>query len=500
MFEGGERPPPAVSPVGVAALITAVNNLESNGSGATLIEQITLLEHLKSSCAAAQATLTHAFTAQQKADGVARHIPADRTRRSIARQIALARRESRHRGGRLVGLAGALTTETPRLFAALRSGQLSERRADLIVAEFACLTPADRTRADALIGPDLPTLGDRSASARAAVIAARLDPAAVMGKIRGAVKDRHVSSRPAPDTMSRLSALLPVAQGVAVYAALLAAAGTATAAPGGDPRNRGQLMADALVSLVTGQHVTGCDSYGVPTYGPRQEAAAPKKAAANGSYPDAAPEDTSIGTDPSGRADLASACAKPAARSVGLRLNIIMTDRTLFGSDQEPAHLIGHGPIPAPLARALVIGAADTGTRTFLQRLYTDPSNGQLVAMDSRQRLFPAVAQRFLIARDQTCRTPWCDAPIRHIDHVIPHAQGGPTGIDNGQGLCSGCNLTKEEPGWHSSMHDAIVRITTPTGHTYTSHPPAPPSSPPWPQPDVSRLEIGLTEILLDAA
>ena len=67
--------------------------------------------------------------------------------------------------------------------------------------------------------------------------------------------------------------------------------------------------------------------------------------------------------------------------------------------------------------------------------------------MDSRRRLFPAGAQRFLIARDQLCRTPWCDAPIRHIDHIEPHARGGATTIDNGQGLCAACNLSKQAPG-----------------------------------------------------
>ena len=67
--------------------------------------------------------------------------------------------------------------------------------------------------------------------------------------------------------------------------------------------------------------------------------------------------------------------------------------------------------------------------------------------MDSRRRLFPAGAQRFLIARDQLCRTPWCDAPIRHIDHIEPHARGGATTIDNGQGLCAACNLPKQAPG-----------------------------------------------------
>ena len=87
-----------------------------------------------------------------------------------------------------------------------------------------------------------------------------------MSKVRGAITDRHVCLRPAPDTMSRLSALLPVAQGVAIYAALCKAADS-TLATRGD-RTRSQIMADELVTRVTGQTITGCDPYGAPHYAP----------------------------------------------------------------------------------------------------------------------------------------------------------------------------------------------------------------------------------------
>ena len=71
--------------------------------------------------------------------------------------------------------------------------------------------------------------------------------------------------------MSRLSALLPVAQGVAVYAALRKAADTTLATR--DDRNRSQIMADELVTRVTGQTITGCDPYGAPQLPPGTAAA-----------------------------------------------------------------------------------------------------------------------------------------------------------------------------------------------------------------------------------
>jgi len=227
-------------------LIDAVNNLDPDQPESVLIEQIGALERLKAACAAAQARLTHAFAAAHTADAAARHRDPGTTRRSIAAQIALTRRDARSHGQRHVGAAHALTTEMPHTMAALECGEITERRARIIIEQFACLTPAGRGKADQVIAADLPGLGDRAAQSRAAGIAYRLDPEAVMGKIRGAVTDRHVTLRPAPDTMTRLSALLPVAQGVAVYAALRRKADTATAA--GDPRTRGQMMADQLIS------------------------------------------------------------------------------------------------------------------------------------------------------------------------------------------------------------------------------------------------------------
>ena len=135
--------------------------------------------------------------------------------------------------------------------------------------------------------------------------------------------------------------------------------------------------------------------------------------------------------------------------------------------------------------------------------------------MDSRARIFPPGLRRFIQARDDTCRTPWCDAPIRHLDHIIPWHHGGQTSQANGAGLCEACNHTKETPGWtarpipapetqpatgselkpgvrlkpgselkprvqaaaHRQRHS--LELTTPTGHTYTSTAPPLPGSPP---------------------
>jgi hypothetical protein len=126
--------------------------------------------------------------------------------------------------------------------------------------------------------------------------------------------------------------------------------------------------------------------------------------------------------------------------------------------------------------------AGDKDMALWLRRLYTAPSTGELTAMDSRARLFPPGLRRYLTARDATCRTPYCDAPIRHFDHILPWHHNGTTTHNNGAGLCEACNHTKETPGWSSRPRPGprhTLDVTTPTGHSYQSTAPPLPGSPP---------------------
>lgn len=104
--------------------------------------------------------------------------------------------------------------------------------------------------------------------------------------------------------------------------------------------------------------------------------------------------------------------------------------------------------------------------KAWIRRLDTAPQTGELVAMDSRKRLFPRRVRRLMVLRDQICRTPRCDAPIRHADHVRAVARGGSTSVANGQGLCEACNYAKESPGWRADVVATLphlIEITTPT-------------------------------------
>lgn len=243
-----------------------------------------------------------------------------------------------------------------------------------------------RLQVDAAIGSRLADLGDRQVECEVKQLAYGLDPLGFLARSRAATKDRRVTLRPAPDTMARLTALLPAAAGVAAYAALTATAQAARAA--GDQRGRGQVMADTLVERVTGQQRAGDEA---------------------------------------------------------VEIQVVMTDRTVVvdGAQDAAAHIVGYGAIPAGVARDLI---RETAATAWIRRFYTAPGGRRLAAMDSRRRLFSRQLRRAVIVRDEVCRAPWCGAPIRHIDHVVGVAGGGRTSLDNAQGLCEACNYARRRP------------------------------------------------------
>ncbi|GAA3287348.1 DUF222 domain-containing protein [Arthrobacter citreus] len=219
-----------------------------------LIEEIRALEDLKGAIAAAQARAAAAFDACTRRAQAAAGLKAGQLGKGVAAEIALARRESPHHGGKLLGLARILTTEMPHTLTALSAGVISEWRATLLVRETACLSLADRQEVDRQVAgnlTELEQLGDRKLIARIKSLSYGLDPHAVVNRAAHAVAERFVSCRPAPDTMTYLTALLPVTQGVGVYAALTREADRVRAA--GDPRTKGQIMADTFVERATGQ-------------------------------------------------------------------------------------------------------------------------------------------------------------------------------------------------------------------------------------------------------
>jgi hypothetical protein len=170
---------------------------------------------------------------------------------------------------------------------------------------------------------------------------------------------------------------------------------------------------------------------------------------------------------------------RPAAQPVPVAVNLVISDQALLGVEDGAAAVVGYGSVPSSVARNLIAAAvADPDSLATLRKLYARPANGALVAMESRSRLFPTGLAEFIGLRDQRCRTPYCDAPIRHRDHATPYRRGGRTSASNGLGLCERCNYTKEVPGWtvssaggENGSHTAT--FSTPTGaHHHSTAPP----------------------------
>lgn len=414
---GSTTPPPPIDAATVRVWTEQLHSSAHDLTDAGCIDLIRSLEELTCAAAAAQAAVTADFDASQRADQAARGVPAARQGRGVAAQIALARRESPHRGQQHLGLARVLRDELRHTMAAFAAGKITEWKATLMARETACLSLRDRREVDARLAGNaerIEAMGDAELVAEARRLAYELDVASVVQRRRRAEADRRVTLRPAPDVMSQLSALLPVRDGVAMYAVLTREADRLRAA--GDPRSRGQIMADTLVDRVV---LTG---------------------STNGEGSGARP---------------------------GMMINLVVSDTTLWGAGNEAAHVDGYGPIPADLARELA------GTeRAWLRRVYSNPATGSLVAMDSTARLVPSGLARLLRLRDRSCRTPWCDAPIRHSDHARSRAEHGDTSEINTQGLCEACNHAKQAPGWKARPRPGprhIVDTTTPTGHRYRS-------------------------------
>lgn len=303
---------------------------------------------------------------------------------------------------------------------ALTAGEVSEYRATLVAKETACLSREDRITVDARLAKDLPRLGNRSLAAAARRLAAGLDASSVVRRMERAVAARRVTVRPAPDGMAWLTFLAPLPDAVAAHAAVGRLADAAGSGEGPDPQgcSLGQLMVDLGLDRI-------------------------------------------IGREP--------------GEHVDVTVHLVMSPDSLLGGANDPAAVPGHGAIPAAYARSLV-RAAD---RAWVRRLFPSPDRRQLVAMDSTRRCFDGSLRELLVLRDQTCRTPWCDAPIRAADHARPARAGGATDTTNGVGLCERCNYTKEAPGWrvrvvHTGLDPGdgqphTIAITTPTGQTHDS-------------------------------
>ncbi len=399
----------------------ALAGVDDESSESDLIDQVALLDRLRGAVAAAQAATVVRFARARVEAQLAEAVHPRDIGRGVAEELGLACRVSPTVAARRLSSARAWWFDLPRTYAALANGEIGEPAAEVVVLETRHLDAVTRRTVDArLHGANLPGLGVKEAAALVRRYAYEADREAYVTRGRHERRHRRVGLRPAPDTMSVLSGYLPVEQGVACLAALRQHTDGVVAT--GDDRTRDQIMADTLVELLTGQ---------------------------------------------------------TRAEDVAVEVQIIVpAELAADPGSSRTATVTGAGPLPGPLAHALV----DQSRARKRWRLVQASLAGRLVGIEARRRRFTGPLGDLVVARDQTCRVPYCDAPIRHLDHVRRHVDGGETTLANGRGLCARHNLVREQPGWSANVvHDGLgerphtVRTTTPTGHTYVARAPDPP-------------------------
>ncbi|HJY44708.1 MAG TPA: DUF222 domain-containing protein [Propionibacteriaceae bacterium] len=387
-------------------------------SDAARVDRIARLEKVKAAAAALQLAESVRFAQSQAEAQLAADVHPHKIGRGIADQLGLACHVSGFEAARRLGVARGLWFDLPETYRLLVAGQISEYVASLVVSETRHLDRKTRREVDVKISAGICQMGPRSAAACARRHAYQADPEGYVQRGRTERKNRRVTLRAAPDTMSLLSGYLPAEQGVACLKSLRDQTDAMKAA--GDPRCRDQIMADTLVERLTGQ---------------------------------------------------------AQAADVNAEVQIVIgLDALLDANNQTPAELNGYGPLPADLARDLL---ATSKGKLWWRRLYAAPVGGPLVGGDPHRRHFDGHLKKLIRWRDGGCRDPFCDAPIRHLDHIQRYTDGGLTIYPNGRGACERGNYAREMPGWTietvSSGLDGqhhTIKITTPTGHSYLSRAP----------------------------
>lgn len=422
-----------------------------------------------------------------------------RADRAAARDVSMSTRRSPDLASRTLASARRLVESMPTMLRALATGRLSESAVRTMAASVAPLSPTQREQVDARLGTRLAALDGCGTEEWKGAVSAAIAASDAEGESRRhehARGARSVTVRRGEHGMAVVSARLPALDAMKIRKRLSLEAERLRAS--GDRRGHQQIQADSFIATLLGA------------------------------------EDGMDRTD--------------------LDIGVIITDRALLHPGQgELAHVEGYGPIPVEAVRQELAGplrelALSTGTpvaadgpgrrhavavppdpdpvatetvglddapgadapavRLALRRLYTHPSTGELVAVDSVAREFPRALARFIRWRDVTCRGPFCNAPIRHSDHIRPHAAGGHTCLDNGQGLCAFCNDKEQQtssverspdsPGhqvtWISRT--GTVRTTGPTSLTglLVDPPPGAPSPSESPPPSGEQAQRAIGE------
>lgn len=372
--------------------------------------------------------------------------------REVASEIAAAENLSDRTVHTQMTRAMTLVDDYPDTLSAWESGTLTRTHVNTILDVGSPLPVEVREQFDALAVSTAEGLSPGRLRSRLAALAERLHPITLTERHRRGRDTRCVRIVTGPDGMSDLVATLPTVLAVGIHDRLTLQARALIDARLDDPqavsdeRTTAQLRADILTDLLL----------------------------------TAAPE-----ADPTRTDD-----GPGALGAIRARVQVVVPALTILdptAENDDPAELIGHGPLDAATAR----GLAEATTLPW-DRVITHPITGAVLHTDTYHRT--TAIDRYLRARDRRCRWPGCTVPaIRcEVDHTREHALGGPTHVANLAHLCQRHHTQKQFTRWSvKQLPGGVLQWTSPTGRTYTDEPlpysPAVrflPDDPPPPDPD----------------
>lgn len=384
---------------------------------------------------------------------------------AAAAQISCALTLSHGKAIALIDLAVTLRDRLPKTGARFLAGELSATLITTIAWRTFLVTPAALTAIDTEIADRAHTWGRLTQKQLATAIdtwVQRHDPDAVR-RTRNAMRGRYF----AVDTPT--SDIDPATGTVTVHGRLAATDAAATrerlaimigtVCPD-DPRTMDQRRADALGAIMAGSLFLACacdnpdcpaklddgraSSIVIHVLADPESLHAQPDAHIHGDTPPITPTEHAK-TEDQAKAHARADDCEPAAP---------VQDR--------PAVILGGGIVPTPLLAELITGGATIR--------FTTPEH-----LGEEPRYRPsAKLQRFLRARDITCRFPGCDRPATHadIDHTVPWPTG-PTHPANTKSYCRLHHLIKTFlPGWTDTQHpDGTLTITDAAGISYATKP-----------------------------
>ncbi|WP_045875591.1 HNH endonuclease signature motif containing protein [Pseudofrankia sp. DC12] len=299
--------------------------------------------------------------------------------------------------------AWEIADQLPAALADLTAGLLDHTRLAALHQLTACLTAEERATVEAAM-----LAGGRLASPprwrrKIHRLVARLDPDAAAKRRRQARAGRMIGIQALDEGMATLTAVLTAEDARAIYDRINQIART-DARTDGDTRSIDARRADVLTALLLGnrrEHVT-------------------------------------------------------------VELQVIASVGTLAGLDDNPAELVGFGPIPGEAGRAL---AADARWR----RVLTDPVTGTVLDLGRRRVPTPELA-RLVRHQQSRCVFPGCGMPATQtdIDHTVAFADGGDTALDNLGLLCRHHHRAKHRGNWQLDQpQPGVFRWIGPVGREY---------------------------------